>query len=84
MQFQEIDKRIGSKLNVMPNMKLSVVWVQLKAAIDDEILGISQWNGALAKTWPDIKKREFAAFLQATRTADNKYLVFPDGSQARY
>ena len=80
--YEQINRRISDRINVMPGMKLSVVWVQLRSAIDQEIPEIAKWNGALAKTFPDMKKREVAQFFNASR--DGKYIKFPDGSQARY
>jgi hypothetical protein len=80
--IEEINRSISNSINVLPGMKLSVVWRQFCSAIDREACNITQWNGALAKTFPNIQKQKAVAILQATR--NGKYILFPDGSQARY
>ena len=82
MQFEQINQHISDRINVLPGMKLSVVWVQLRSAIDSVVPEIAKWNGALSKTFPEMKKQEVAKFFNATK--DGKYIKFSDGSEARY
>lgn len=70
------------KINYSEGMKLSVVWAQLRSALLRDACHIAKYNGAFAKTFPDLKKRQFVDLWEATR--DGKYIKFPDGSQARY
>jgi hypothetical protein len=74
--------RIANSVKVTPGMKQSVMWRQLVSAINNEVWGIAKWNGALSKTYVEMKKKEIVAFFQAT--INGKYVMFPDGSQARY
>lgn len=77
-----IDQQIGAKLTVSNGMKLSVVWRQLDSAIMGVSNEIREYNIALSKTLPLLKKQAFARDLQGV--VEGKYIKFPDGSQARY
>jgi hypothetical protein len=80
--MMQIDERIVGSVKNDPKMKTSVLWRQLAAAIDREVSNVAKFNGALAKFFPDMKRKELIQFFNATR--DGKYVKFPDGSQARY
>lgn len=80
--LNNINERISDGINFIPGMKMSVVWRQLDSSVKRVAAELSQFNGALAKTLPEMKKREMAQFFNAT--IDGKYIKFTDGSQARY
>ena len=80
--YEQINRRSSDRINVLPGMKMSVIYRQAVSAIEQEVPEIAKWNGALAKTFPNMKKQEVVKFFNAT--IDEKYVKFPDGSQARY
>lgn len=75
-------QQVADAIVVTPGMKMSVVWRQMDAALTKVSGEIHQHNQAMAKTFPIMKKKEFAEFYNATR--EGKYIKFSDGSQARY
>jgi hypothetical protein len=81
-QVTDFDQRIADKINLVPGMKLSVVWRMADSAINELAQEIKPYNAALSKTLPMLKKKGLARDFEGV--IDGKYIKFPDGSQAKY
>jgi len=84
--MERVKEKSIYQVNLKPHEKKSISYARCRAAINSDCFSFFKDNAAGAKNFKKAHKKESIEFLggKVEWKDQKKFVVFPDGSQARY